>query len=552
MTWPVLKGAFVTCLALAVTAAGAQAGSYHVYSCRTPSGESAPADGWSGLALGSATYAEDTCQEPGGALLAALGQAKRTAGTDIATWAFEAPVGEALAGATLWRAGDADGGSMVNAFYEYWLAGPAETDIFDECDTGSACAGRGNPAQPLSAENRVVVPSGNLGSRLYVIASCGGVQDFSCREGEHDAAGYEAAVYVYAADLLLQQSAGPTAGNVNGELASAAVVRGDSDVTFTATDPGAGVYEAVFSVDGQVVQSTVVDEDGGRCRNVGQTTDGLPAFLYVHPCPASVSADVPFDTTRVANGSHHLVVSVIDAAGNAAPVLDRQITIANPPPPGPANGTNASSQASLSVSWRGTRRAQITRSYGRSATVDGRLTAPGGVPISGALIDLVATPAYVGARSVAMPGPRTGADGRFSMRLPGRISSRTLRYSYRSHLGEAPSVTARALTLSVRAGISLNVTPRSASVGRTIYFRGRLLGGPVPSAGKQVVLEARSQGGPWIEFDVVSTDGRGRYHSSYTFKFAGPVAYQFRVRSERESDFPFAAGSSNVVGVLER
>ena len=83
-------------------------------------------------------------------------------------------------------------------------------------------------------------------------------------------------------------------------------------------------------MDGKVVQSTVLDEDGGRCRNVGETSDGLAAFLYVQPCPASVSADVGFDTTRVANGEHHLVVSVIDAAGNAATVLDRNITIENP------------------------------------------------------------------------------------------------------------------------------------------------------------------------------------------------------------------------------
>ncbi len=137
-------------------------------------------------------------------------------------------------------------------------------------------------------------------------------------------------MYLYAADIVLEQSAGPDAGNVSGELASAPVVRGASDVAFSASDPGSGVYEAVFSVDGQVVQSTVVDENGGRCRNVGQTADGLAAFLYVRPCPASVSADVPFDTTRVSNGSHHLIVSVIDAAGNAAPVLDRQITVANP------------------------------------------------------------------------------------------------------------------------------------------------------------------------------------------------------------------------------
>ncbi len=67
---------------------------------------------------------------------------------------------------------------------------------------------------------------------------------------------------------------------------------------------------------------------------MGGTTDGLPAFLYTQPCPAAVSADVPFDTTALSNGVHHLVVSVTDAAGNAATVLDREITVANPLPPG--------------------------------------------------------------------------------------------------------------------------------------------------------------------------------------------------------------------------
>ncbi len=146
-----VKGAFVTCLALAATAAAAQAGSYHVYSCRTPVGESAPADGWSGSAAGSA-YAEDTCQQPGGALLAALGEAKRTANTDIATWAFEAPVGESIAGATLWRAGDADGGAAINAAYEFWLAGPAETDIFDECDQDRRVPVKATPRSPCPAK----------------------------------------------------------------------------------------------------------------------------------------------------------------------------------------------------------------------------------------------------------------------------------------------------------------------------------------------------------------------------------------------------------------
>jgi hypothetical protein len=246
---------------------------------------------------------------------------------------------------------------------------------------------------------------------------------------------------------------------------------------------------------------------------------------------------------------------VIDAAGNAATVLDRQITVSNPPPPGvpgPANGTTASDEAKLSVAWKGTGKERITRSYGRSETVEGRLTGPGGVPISGALIDLLATPAYVGAKPVTMASPRTGKEGRFSVRLSRGISSRTLRFAYRSHLGDALPAATGTLALQVQAGIALSIAPRTASVGRSIFFRGRLLGGPIPAGGKQLVLEARSPGSSWIEFDVIQTDAHGRYHASYRFKFPGPAEYQFRVRSEPESDFPFAGGSSNVVGVQER
>ncbi len=151
-------------------------------------------------------------------------------------------------------------------------------------------------------------------------------------------------------------------------------MRGSSDIAFAASDPGSGVYEALFSVDGQIVQRTVLDENGGRCRDVGQTTDGLPAFLYVQPCPASLSVDVPFDTTTVANGAHHLVVSVIDAAGNSAVVLDRDVTVSNPLPPGvpgPPNGRNASAHAALSVRWRTTSRERLVARYGRAQTIDG-------------------------------------------------------------------------------------------------------------------------------------------------------------------------------------
>src|SRR3984893_2242216 len=83
--------------ALGMWASTAQAGQYHVYSCRTPAGEAAPADGWSGsVAPGSAldVSVKNTCGE-GGALIAALGdERKHIANADRATWAFVPAMGE--------------------------------------------------------------------------------------------------------------------------------------------------------------------------------------------------------------------------------------------------------------------------------------------------------------------------------------------------------------------------------------------------------------------------------------------------------------------------
>ncbi|HWY17360.1 MAG TPA: hypothetical protein VNY27_01475 [Solirubrobacteraceae bacterium] len=324
-------------------------------------------------------------------------------------------------------------------------------------------------------------------------------------------------------------------------------------MAFNASDPASGVYEAVFNVDGQVVQRAVVDANGGLCRDVGGTSDGRPAFLSAQPCKPSVSVDVPFDTTRVSDGAHHLIVSVIDAAGDSAPVLDRAITVANPPPAGAPNGTNASAQATLEVSWAGSKKARITSAYGRSAhTIAGRLTAPGGTPIAGARLDCVATPASQGAKPGAIACPPTSADGRFEVGVPGDVSSRTIRLAYRAHTGDALPAATRTLGLTVTAGVRLRVSPRTTSVGHTIHFTGALLGGPIPHGGKQIVLEARSPGGPWIEFDVVHTNNRGRYRDAYRFKFPGPVDYRFRAVSEGEADYPYATGASNVVRVHER
>jgi hypothetical protein len=542
-------------LVVLVLADGAQAGRFHVYSCRTPSGQLVPAEGWSGVvATGStfATYAENTCKS-GGALVAALGEATtHNPDVDRATWTFVSPAATSLTAATLWRAGYLHGPSGESTSYRFWLAGPKGG--FETCVYTEGCSRQGEIATPFSEINPVSVPTVAIGSPLSISVACSFRSPGArCATGFHDPNSYAAVVYLFAADLTLEQTAGPSAGGVSGELASAPAVSGTSDVAFTATDPGAGVYQAMISVDGQVVQRTGLDENGGKCRDVGETSDGLPAFLSPQPCERSLSADVGFDTTRVSNGAHHLIVSVTDAAGNAVAALDRTVTVANPlapGTPGPPNGANASSQAALTVAWKGSRRERLTVGYGHAETVAGQLTTSDRAPIAGAQIEVLTTPSFAGGKP-KLTSLLTGPDGRFAVRVPAGTSSRTLHFMYRSHHGDALPAVTRTLTLGVRAGIALTIAPRTASVERSIFFHGRLRGGPVPHEGKQLVLEARSPGGRWIEFDVVRTDSRGRYRASYRFKFPGPADYQFRVRSEPESDYPFLAGTSRVIGVHE-
>ncbi|MFI4993124.1 MAG: hypothetical protein ACHQCH_05855 [Solirubrobacterales bacterium] len=549
------------------------AGEYHVYSCRTPAGSPAPIEGWTGSVGGAWDYDGNSCPG-GGALYAAEGaNFSHLANTDLTTWAFNAPPGESIAKATLWRAGDTAGGTASNATYVFWLAAPNYTydsaNVFDACPNNS-CPGQGETGNPLSGVNRVELAPSNLGSHIYMTASCGGVTNWQCPGGPGDASGFAVVVYVYEANIVLKQDSQPSASGVGGELASAATVSGTSDLTFSAADAGSGIYQAVFNVDGHVVQSLLLNENDGRCRNVGQTTDGLAAFLSPQPCLPSLSADIPFNTTALSNGPHHLIVSVTDAASNSAVVLDRQITVANAGgqgsvgssvgvPVGPGsplalrgalNGTNASDQAKLTAHWTRTRKVALTSSYGVRNRISGTLTTLAGQPVSGAAIDVYATPAYEGAPARQIGDVSTGSTGKWTLVLGGNLSSSALSLRYRSHVNDTIPVATAALGLRVHAGITLKIAPRSVSVGRRIFFSGVLHGAPIPSGGKQLVLEA-SSGGEWIQFDTIRTDVKGRYHASYRFRFPGPATYRFRVLSRYEADFPFIDGTSRNIAVHE-
>jgi hypothetical protein len=528
---------------LLVLAAAAHAGRYHAYSCRTPSGESAPVDGWSGSTSGvHFTYVENTCSQ-GGAMVAALGDqpAERQANADVATWALTVPSPETVVGATVWRAGDTAGGAMVNATYQFWLAGSSEFSVFDECLAVLACAGRGNPAVPLGSENRVVVPAPNLGPHLYMRASCGGISEYKCPIAVGDAQNYAAVAYLYAADLALEQNEGPSASNVSGPLTSEQPVRGTSDVIFSATDPGAGIYEAEFNVDGNVVQRTVINENGGHCHAVGGASDGLPAFLYLQPCLKSLTADVGFDSTKVSNGVHHLIVIVSDPAGNTATVLDRSVVVENE-----LGSCNAAcdGHASLHPGASDARllRRTITRRYANSGlALTGQLLDHAGVPMNGAMIELRQQASYPGARNVLVATTTTDAKGGWKLRVP-RGPSRLVTVGYRSRTNNPTFATQLQYRETVAAGVWLSA-PRAARSGRPFAFRGKLAGGFIPRGGVLVSLEIFF-GGEWREIALLRTNRRGAFAYRYTFAAIGPATYRFRAQLPHTIGYPFASGAS--------
>ena len=151
-----------------------------------------------------------------------------------------------------------------------------------------------------------------------------------------------------------------------------------------------------------------------------------------------------------------------------------------------------------------------------------------------------------------MACPRTGADGRFSVRVPAGASSRTIALAYRAHVGDALPVATRTLGLAVRAGVRLRVSPHTTSVGHTIHFTGALLGGRSRMAASSSCSRRARRAGPGSSSTWSDAIAGAAYRDSYTFKFPGPVDYRFRALSEGEADFPYATGASNVVRVHER
>jgi hypothetical protein len=307
----------------------AAAGTYHVYACRTPTGSTAPTDGWGMSHNGAYASTGDSCAG-GGSLSAVLDGSVSHPFGDQADLAFHAPANTDIAAITLWRAGTASPGQAYGSpgTTIQWDNATGGPTVVDQCYQAYGCSSAGTTSSPLAASN--AISSGGLTGVTGIegIAVCSGGPGGTCPA---TGGAPTAALYLYGADITLRDPSNPAVSSVQGGLVGGGTLAGTENVSFNATDSGSGLYSLLFEVDGHSASRQVLDTNDGRCVDLGSTGDGTHAFGYVVPCKLSLSPSVGFDTTQLTAGAHHLRLIVDDAAGNTTGAYDGQITVNNGP-----------------------------------------------------------------------------------------------------------------------------------------------------------------------------------------------------------------------------
>jgi hypothetical protein len=513
------RGAAVAALATLVALAApgnAHAGTYTVYACSTPDGKPAPMEGWIGASSPGAPNwtghaAHCTGSDPKFVLQHYLGTSPQTWPFGaLASYTFTAPPNTRVASAVVRRRwSSTDDGTL--AYQARWR------DQYGEwCPRAWGCGALDGDAVYRGID-----------STSYVLNQvCGGPQD--CVDDQ------VVTTEIRRAATTLEETSGPSlASPPSGPLVEPGRrLAGPVAASLPLRDEGGGLAVVQLEIDGAIAGQWPVDANGGRC---------VPPYRHIVPCKLAATASITWDSNSVADGTHQARLLVDDAAGNRLVHGPFQIAVRNTPSscgPGPAG-------LEIAARFRKSGR-RLTVRRGKAVRIRGRLT-NAGAPVAGATVHLVgrvrrhgSAPRAVGRTAV------TGADGRFKLRAPARLS-RTLWLGVRAGAGDTTFTCSRALRLGVRARATLRASRTRLSGAGTVRFRGRLRGGHVPRRGKIIVLQGR-ENGRWRTFANTRTNRRGRFTARYRFS-GNPGTYPVRALVPADASYPFAAGASRPVRI---
>jgi hypothetical protein len=360
--------------------------------------------------------------------------------------------------------------------------------------------------------------------------------------------------------LRVSEHEAPIVRSAAGSLVSDTPVR-SRELAINGSDAGLGLFRVLVYIDGTLTETQPFDATRPGCADLNPASADPYELPGAYVCPTG-STSRSFSLAGLpADGQHDIRVSVEDAAGNATIALQRTVTFALPVDglrcpsdgcvvPRPSfNGTNATADATLKATTMGRTRRRV--SQGQRTMIAGTVTNPAGAPISDATVDVQSLIDVPGAAWQPAGNARTDAKGRFRYTVPVG-PSRTFRFAYRTHVGDAEPARIADVRIAVRAGVTVRARPQFVRPGGRVLVSGRLRGTGIPRSGTVVELQALD-GREWRTFKTLPVRRRGRFAYRYRFRHTTHNArFLWRIYVRKQATVPYAAAASRPVWVVVR
>lgn len=530
-----------------LTGPSAMAGTYDVYSCRLPDGAPAPTDGWSSwLSHPEVPWmVQNDCPAGDGLLLRFIGMDGRAI-YDFG-WGFDAPLHTLIDSIEIQRRyvapyTNSENFPQLSGYYATsggWPPQPLGEDAIESCLTASVplCAVGAETWSAKSAPNDPLRRADLSARSLRFGLKCWASLCRGAGAGE---------LRIHSALITLRESDSPVVEDSVqfGEIGSGS----DHAVKIAAVDKGSGIRSIDLMIDERIASRLAAGDLLGSC---------VTPYAHLVPCPLDYRGTLAFTTRDLQDGHHRVWVRTTDAAGNvgstqATMFYTRSGTLVEPgvasadqaPPAAAHRGPTGPARLRAWFEGRARQTSRIVP-YGRSTRAEGIITDAAGNPLAG--VDVRVRARMIGsvdADPIAIV--RSDGAGRFTVKVP---PGPTRRLEFTS---DAPSARSDAVTIRVRARVTLTTSSKRVRNGSRLQFRGHVMG--ERAGGRLVTIYALSKGPrKRIPVETVRTRSDGRF--SYTYEFTsipGPVTYRFEARMPQQAGFPYLMGASKSVAVRGR
>lgn len=498
----------------AMFSGSATAGTYSVYSCVGPSGESLPNNAWNprrSVTTPSSAFTFGTsCPD----LSVVVAPGTTMAAGEEAGFAFLAPPGTTISGYLIRRS--------VNVTY----AGSARPTLSAGLQrTTSGTDTYWGECEAVTANCSIAAS----GTQSVGISASGLQLGIECAQSASSCAG--AGIGTLRASLLnarvdITDNSAPAITVAGGTLAGANGVSGAHTLSAEILDIGGGVKSYWLEIDG-VRKETAVS--GGSC--------ATSVFSHPIPCPQDRAPSYTVDLAGYAAGAHTAVISAIDAAGNVGTSAPVSFIV-----PGVA-GVDASGSPTLTGAIVSMRKGLIDGKAGRAVVVRGALKSSSGSAIAGETLTVTASSLGVpGAATKPLGSTKTAKDGSFSFKVRPN-GARRITFSFRG-TAFASTIVRQRLTLTARR--SRGVLTR----GKAFAISGRLNGTAGAASGAPVEIQVLN-GKKWAKVAEVRAGKSGSYKWKYRFKrVTRPTIFTFRAIVRSKQDWPWPSKTSSSVRVL--